>query len=478
MSVSWARRCVYQTGYWTAIYREAGVDPATVPAVRAVIDAAPVRFYVNCEIIAFRPRAGICREWARALAARLADAAFRERECADAMHRIFLHQAVLSAVILARTAAAERRWLPPDHGYSLLLHERLPAERRVARLDDLACAIYDTLWEQQPDWPAAFARSEAMSSFLKDAGRALHGGDAGAPAERAPAPAPAPPPQAPQAPPPPPPPPLPAVEVAEIDTPREEAMVDVGGRRLHCVRYGKGAPTVVLISGLGALQRYWNPIVPALAAVATVVTYDRPGYGKSELGDAPNDGAQAADDLARLLGVLGVPRPYVVVGHSYGGRIARLFASRHPDGVGALLLEESSHEDTLTAQIAALEGPDRERIEAMAAPYLHRPASPVGERDYRLDTVDQLRAAAPLPRVPLVVLAATDGSGLPQEFTPAARERLRKINVEMQRRLAAQVPGGRFVELLGVGHTIHVEKPELVLEPLLALVEEVKCGAR
>jgi len=45
-------------GYWTAIYREAGVDPATVPAVRAVVDAAPVRFFVNCEIIAFRPGAG------------------------------------------------------------------------------------------------------------------------------------------------------------------------------------------------------------------------------------------------------------------------------------------------------------------------------------------------------------------------------------------------------------------------------------
>ena len=55
--------------------------------------------------------------------------------------------------------------------------------------------------------------------------------------------------------------------------------------------------------------------------------------------------------------------------------------------------------------------------------------------------------------MPLVVLAATDGGGLPQEFTPAARERLREINVEMQRRLAASVPGGRLIELLGVGHT-------------------------
>ena len=269
---------------------------------------------------------------------------------------------------------------------------------------------------------------------------------------------------------PPPPPPGGALAVADIDTPRQEAMVDVGGRRLHCFRYGAGAPTVVLVSGFGAEQRYWNPIVPTLAAVATVVTYDRPGIGKSELGDAPNHGAQAADDLARLLAALAVPRPYVVVGHSYGGRIARLFASRHPEGVAALLLEESSHEDTLDAMLAALEGADRERLLAMTAHLRQRPASPRSEGDYRPDTVDQLHAAAPLPRVPLVVLAATDGSGLPQDLAPAVRERLRQINIEMQRRLAAGVPGGRLVELLGVGHTIHVEKPELVLEPLLALV--------
>jgi glyoxylase-like metal-dependent hydrolase (beta-lactamase superfamily II) len=159
-------------GYWAAIYREAGADPAAAPAVQSVVDAKPVRFYVNCEIIAWRPGAGISREWSRVLGALLADTAFRERECGDAMHRIFLHQAALSAVILARTRADERRWLPPDHGYSLLLHDRLPAQRRAARLDDLACAIYDTLWDQRPDWPASFAASAPLAAFLRDALRA------------------------------------------------------------------------------------------------------------------------------------------------------------------------------------------------------------------------------------------------------------------------------------------------------------------
>ena len=278
--------------------------------------------------------------------------------------------------------------------------------------------------------------------------------------------------------PPPPPPPPPGVEIAEIDTPREEAMVDVGGRRLHCVRYGKGAPTVVLISGFRAPQRYWNPVVPALAAVATVVTYDRPGYGKSELGEAPNHGLQAAADLHRLLGAIGAPKPYVVVGHSYGGRIARLFAAGYPDAVGALLLEEAGHEDTLDEQLKALEGPDHEQLVTMSAGFRQRPASPRTEAEYMLDTIEQLRASPPLPRVPLVVLAAKDGGGLPPVFSAQGQAKVREVSAAMQRRLAALVPGGRLIEVPGVGHNIHVEKPEAVLQPLLALVAQAKGGAR
>lgn len=272
-----------------------------------------------------------------------------------------------------------------------------------------------------------------------------------------------------QAPPPPPPGP-PPVQIAEISTPRETAMVDVGGRKLACTRYGKGAPTVVLVSGFRAPQRYWNPVIPALAEVTTVVAYDRPGIGESELGTAPNHGAQAAADLHRLLAVLAVPKPYVVVGHSYGGRIARLFAAAYPADVAAIVLEDSTHEDLLDEQLKALEGKDREQLAAMSAPFRQRVPNPSGEADYMLDTVEQLRAAKPLPHVPLVVLAATRGLGIPDVFTPEGTARLKEVNLGMQRRTAGLVPGGRLIEVPDVGHNIHVARPRALLDPLLELV--------
>lgn len=158
-------------GYWARLYREAGVDGAAVPAVESFVDEHRIRFYVNCGVIAWCPGRGIAREWARALSAVLADEAYRRTYCADVRHRVFLHQAVLSAVLLARTTPAERRWLPPDHGYPLGLHERVPAAKRARRLEDLACLIYDTLWDEQPDWLDRVPVEDPLRSWLAEAHR-------------------------------------------------------------------------------------------------------------------------------------------------------------------------------------------------------------------------------------------------------------------------------------------------------------------
>jgi hypothetical protein len=105
--------------------------------------------------------------------------------------------------------------------------------------------------------------------------------------------------------------------IPEISTPKMESMVDVGGRKLHCCVYGSGSPTVVLSSGLEAPQVYWNPVIPDLAAKTTVLTYDRAGIGKSEIGDLPAHGEQSAQDLHVLLDKLGLPKPDIPVGHSW-----------------------------------------------------------------------------------------------------------------------------------------------------------------
>jgi pimeloyl-ACP methyl ester carboxylesterase len=254
-----------------------------------------------------------------------------------------------------------------------------------------------------------------------------------------------------------------------------EHMIDVGGRRLHCFVYGSGGPTVVLVSGFQAPQAYWNPVVPGIAEVATVVTYDRAGYGRSERGDRPVHGRQTADDLHVLLGKLGVPKPYLLVGHSYGGRIVRLFAAAYPAETAGLILEEAGHEDLPDAQLEALTGKDRETLAAMIAPYRATVPNPRTETDYMAETVEQLRRSGPLPHVPLTVItAASRGSGLPAVFSPENQAKLTEVAMAMQKKLAELVPGGEQVLVEGAGHSVHLDKPEAVLAPIRAMLARLR----
>jgi len=127
--------------------------------------------------------------------------------------------------------------------------------------------------------------------------------------------------------------------VPDVTAHKTERMVDVGGRKLHACLYGQGSPTVVLVSGTNdALQETWNPLIDPLASEATLITYDRAGIGKSEIGDLPTHAKQSAIDLRHLPEKLNTPEPILLVGHSYGVRVVNLYASLFPDEVDGLIL--------------------------------------------------------------------------------------------------------------------------------------------
>lgn len=264
------------------------------------------------------------------------------------------------------------------------------------------------------------------------------------------------------------------VPVPEISTPKTEKMVDVGGRKLHCCVYGKKGPTVVLVSGFGAPQSYWNTVVPDLAAHTTVVTFDRAGIGKSEIGDLPTHGLQAAKDLLSLLERLEVPAPFVLVGHSYGGDVVRLFASMYPDRISGLILEDTQHEDILEEQRKILKGKDLEALEQMVARF-DTPDDPRTEADYRYITREQVRKSGPLPKIPFVVLTAGDRSkAMPSIFSEDAKKELETLGFQLQQRLVALIPGGRHIVVEGVGHNIHFEKPNALIEPVIKILNELR----
>lgn len=114
------------------------------------------------------------------------------------------------------------------------------------------------------------------------------------------------------------------------------------GRALNLVCSGRGSPTVILESGFGAGAFAWGKVQPVVARRTRVCSYDRAGYGFSDPGPLPRDGAAIARDLDGALRRAGERGPFVIVGHSSGGLYARLFAARrHSEAAGLVLVDPS-----------------------------------------------------------------------------------------------------------------------------------------
>jgi pimeloyl-ACP methyl ester carboxylesterase len=135
---------------------------------------------------------------------------------------------------------------------------------------------------------------------------------------------------------------------AQRAQPAPGVLVDVGGHRLHLACVGEGSPTVVLDAALGNMSAHWALVQPEVARTTRVCAYDRAGLGWSEPGPGPRDAAHITSELHTLLGNAGIPGPYVMVGHSFGGLYTQLYAARYADQVAGAVLVESSHPQQFT----------------------------------------------------------------------------------------------------------------------------------
>lgn len=129
-----------------------------------------------------------------------------------------------------------------------------------------------------------------------------------------------------------------------------DALVDIGGRRLHVSCTGVGSPTVILEAGMGDSAATWKAIHPGVAEFTRVCAYDRAARGRSDSDTRTQlrTAGTVVEELSLLLGKVPIAGPYVLVGHSFGGltyaatRRSFRLASRSSQG-RLIVAEKSGH---------------------------------------------------------------------------------------------------------------------------------------
>lgn len=254
-----------------------------------------------------------------------------------------------------------------------------------------------------------------------------------------------------------------------------DRLVDVGGgRRLHVTCSGmnfEGGPTVLLEAGAGHDGSTWERVRPEVAKFARVCAYDRAGLGTSDPVSAPRTVVALTEDLHTLLAGAKLAGPYVLVGHSLGGLLARLYASYYPAEVAGMVLVDSSHEDETDRALALI---PRDTLKEMLKRM--RPEDLVPRSAERVDGCSirtLMNALDWRADIPLVVLTQGRAYGPDMVAVPSIAPQAYQLHLAMQRDLAGRSPRGRQVIAEKSGHLIHHDQPELVVAAVREVVAEV-----
>jgi pimeloyl-ACP methyl ester carboxylesterase len=262
----------------------------------------------------------------------------------------------------------------------------------------------------------------------------------------------------------------------------DDRFVAVDDHRLRLVCSGEGTPAVVFDAGIGAGAESWAPVVELLAPHVRACAYDRAGYGRSDPGPFPRDSRTVARELHGLVEGAGIPRPFVLVGHSLGALNAQVYATLYPEDLAGLVLLDPPPRDWIA-------GREFEELRAMAEEMTAEwsraaedaargPGAGAVRRSVFLNTLssehaemfdtsaEQALDIESFGSLPLVVVA----SGVPNPMFGDNAEAFQSFWISQSRGLARRSREGRFVLAESCTHNLCADDPELVVDAILSLI--------
>lgn len=221
---------------------------------------------------------------------------------------------------------------------------------------------------------------------------------------------------------------------------------------------GIGSPTIVFETGMGPTIDTWDKILDSLSKHTQVYAYNRPGYGKSGLKNAPRNVIEVAEQLHTNLSANNIKPPYVLVGHSAGGLYVNMFARLYPEETVGIVFVDASH-------------PEQFEYFKTDQKFLYNmllTSTQKGKRTYEYDIVkttsESFRNAPKFPEVPITVLTAGKSS-------PLENKNIRKKWLEFQVELSNLSSKSKHLVVEESGHYIHRNEPNIAIEEILRILK-------
>ena len=255
-------------------------------------------------------------------------------------------------------------------------------------------------------------------------------------------------------------------------------MIDIGEYKLFMMQAGHGKPPVVLEAGAGDDSSTWHSIFQEVARFTQVIAYDRAGLGQSEPAPRPRTALQLTNDLHNLLQVTRLEMPCILVGHSLGALIARLYTQQYPQEVAGLVLIDGPHPEQGYRFVTALTATGYEHHE-LVQPILDMAAGvPPEDHPEGLDFARSLTQVDPTQtfgKLPLVVIASGKShTEVMPDIPPQAAYAFDSAWEEMQKDIVNLSTKGVFVKGEKSGHYVHWDEPELIVEAIHRIIRTIQ----
>lgn len=252
------------------------------------------------------------------------------------------------------------------------------------------------------------------------------------------------------------------------------------GKKQYVVIEGKGEPTIVFLTGKGRPQTDFRKVYERLQESNQIFSYDRSGIGQSELIRNDRTIDTMAFELHALLVKERIKPPYILVGHSLGGSIARCFVNMYPDMVSGMVFLDPAHEEEFKNGMALRSDSDKVVFKEQFEGFLKVKGKTKGQHAeskqcFDFDTLGYstnqkiLKQTKVPTNIPITIILSTEADiendyiDKEIEFKNHYFDNWKTLN-----------PQTKIIKAPKTGYFIQMEEPKMVANEINELIEKLK----